>query len=105
LGWTLDIDATNKPEFCGHPGPNQNLDISADSSSLDVFSLFFTPEIFSVIHTETNRYASQQIQKIQQEGPLKKKSIYALWKDISIQEIKMFFAILIHISLVKKPKL
>lgn len=105
LGWTLNIDATNKPAFSGHPGPNLNLDISADSTPLDIFSLFFTPEILSTIQTETNRYASQQIKKKQQEGSLKKKSIYALWKDVSLQEIKIFFAIVIHMSLVKKPQL
>jgi hypothetical protein len=63
-----------------------------DSSPTDVFNLFFDNGIIAEIQSETNRYVKQQINIRKQEGPLKPKSVYAQWKEVSIHEIKIFLA-------------
>ena len=105
LGWKLNIQPSDRPLFCGQPGVNPDLDIGPDSTPIDIFRLLFTDEIFRLIQTETNRYADQQINKEKQKGPLKKKSVYTLWKNVSMKEIKIFFSIIIHMCLVRKPQL
>jgi hypothetical protein len=65
--------------------------------------LFFDNEILVVIEKETNRYAEQQINKKKEEGPLKPKTVHGQWKEASVQEIKLFFAIVINMCLLRKP--
>jgi hypothetical protein len=74
------------------------------SSSWDMFEIFFSPEMFKHIQKETNRYATQQINKKKQEGPLKSKPVCAQWNTVSLQEIK-FFSIIMHRSMLHKSSL
>jgi len=105
LGWKEKIQAVQKPAFSGVPGINKNFQITQDSSSLDIFEIFFSPEMFKHIHKETNRYAKQQINKTKQEGSLSPKSVFALWNTVSLHEIKKFFAIIIHMNVLHKSSL
>jgi hypothetical protein len=43
-----------KPAFSGAPGINKNFQITQDSSSWDIFEIFFSPEMFKIIQKETN---------------------------------------------------
>jgi hypothetical protein len=61
--------------------------------------------MFGDIQSETRRYAKQQIDVRKQQGPLKSKSIYAQWTEVSMYKIKIFFAVVIHVCMVKKPSL
>jgi len=61
LGWKEKIQTVQKPAFSGVPGINKNFEITQDSSPLDIFEIFFSPEMFKHIHKETNRYARQRI--------------------------------------------
>jgi hypothetical protein len=90
LGWKEKIQAVQKPAFSGVPGINKNFQITEDSSPLDIFEIFFSPEMFTHIHKETNRYAKQQINKKKQEGSLSPKSIFAPWNTVKQKEIKKF---------------
>ena len=63
LRWKKKIQAVQKPAFSGVPGINKNFQITQDSSPLDIFEIFFSPEMFKHVHKETNRYAKQQINK------------------------------------------
>jgi hypothetical protein len=65
--------------------------------------LFFDIEILAVIQKETNRYAEQQINKKKEDGPLKPKTVHGQWKEVSVQEIKLFFAFVIHMCLLHRP--
>jgi len=105
LGWKEKIQAVQKPAFSGVPGINKNFQITQDSCPLDIFEIFFSPEMFKHIHKEANRYAEQQINKKKQEGSLSPKSVFALWNTVSLQEIKKFFAIIIHVSVLHKSSL
>ena len=105
LGWREKIQMVQKPAFSGVPGINKKFTITEDSSPWDIFQLFFSPEMFEHMQKETNRYAKQQINKKKQEGLLPPKSVFARWNKISLQEIKKFFAIIIHMSLLRKSSL
>ena len=84
---------------------NKNFNITQDSSPWDIFEIFFTPEIFKLMQKETNRYATQQIKEKKQEGLLTPKCVFAQWHTVSSQEIKKFFVIIIHMSLLRKSSL
>jgi hypothetical protein len=102
LGWKQNIYPIKKRTFSGQPGLNPNLTIMKENSPDDFFNLFFDNEMFGDIQSETNRYAEQQINVRKHQDPLKPKSVYAQWTEISIYEIKIFFAVVIHMCLVKK---
>jgi len=105
LGWKEKIQLVQKPAFSGVPAINKNFQITQDSSPSDIFEIFFSPEMFKHMHKETTRYAKQQINKKKQEGSLSPKSVFALWNTVSLQEIKKFFAIIIHMSVLHKSSL
>jgi len=105
LGWKEKIQTVQKPAFSSVPGINKNFQISQDSSPWDIFEILFSPEMFKLIQKETNRYAKQQINKKKQEGSLSPRSVFALWNTVSLQEIKKFFAIIIHMSVLHKSSL
>ena len=99
LGWKEKIQMVQKPAFSGVPGINKNFNITQDSSPWDIFEILFSPEMFKLIQKETNRYTKQQINKKKQEGSLSPTSVFALWNTVSLQEIKKFSAIIIHMSM------
>ena len=105
LGWKEQIQMVQKPAFSGVPGINKKFNITEDSSPWDIFEIFFSTEMFKLIQKETNRYATQQINKKKQQGPLKPKSVFAQWNTVSLQEIKRFFSIIIHMSVLRMTSL
>jgi hypothetical protein len=70
-----------------------------DRSPWDIFENFLRPEMIKLIQKETNRYAMQQINRMNQEGPLKPKSVFAQCNTVSLQEIKKLLLIIIHITI------
>ena len=58
--------------------------------------------MFKHLQKETNRYATQQINKKKQEGFLKPKSVFAQWNTASLEEIKKLFSVIIHMSVLRK---
>ena len=104
LGWKKKTNSDGSALF-GVPGINKNLNISQDNSPWDVFEIFFSPELFTLIQSETNRYAMQQINQKKQEGSLKLKFVFAQWDTVSFQEIKKFFSIVVHMSVLGKSSL
>jgi len=105
LGWKEQIQMVHKPAFSCIPGINKIFQITQDSSPWDIFEIFFSQEMFKLIQKETNQYAEQQINKKKQEGCLSPKSVFALWRTVSLQEIKKFFAIIVHMSVLCKSSL
>ena len=92
VGWKEQIQMVRKPAFPRVPWINKNFHITQDSSSWDIFEIFFSPEMFELIQKETDRYAVQQINKKKREGPLKLKSLFAQWNTVSLQKnIKILF--------------
>ena len=65
---------------------------------IDYFMLFFTQHLFQQITDETNRFTRE---KINLKRPLQKSSIWHDWVEFSVDEIKAFHAILLHMSLTR----
>ncbi|UYV65277.1 PGBD5 [Cordylochernes scorpioides] len=95
-----DPSPPTPPPFTARPGLNLVGDVS---SPFDAFSLFFTENIFKSIKEETNRYARSIIDQESKKGPFKPHGMLAKWKAVSVAQIKLFFCVIIHMSLVKKP--
>ncbi|XP_040078205.1 piggyBac transposable element-derived protein 4-like isoform X2 [Ixodes scapularis] len=74
---------TEKPPTCS---PN----LSADSSAFDAFTLYFDEEVWTIIVTETNRYADQ-VGK-------------ANWEPLSVSELKAYIGMLILMSIHPLPQ-
>ena len=64
------------------------------------YKYFFDDAFLHLIKEETNRYARQKI-----TPNAKRYSIASMWKPCTIQELKAFFAIIVHMGLVKKPEI
>ena len=57
------------------------------------------------IKTETNRYAKSIADKLRRTKKLRPHSIWQTWTAVRLHEKYLFFAVIIHMCLVKKPKL
>jgi hypothetical protein len=102
LGWKQNTCSINIPAFSTNQGLSPNSAIIEDSSPVDFFCLFFNSEILTGIHNETDM---QNKKSVKGDGsPLKTKSVRAQWKDVDLQEIKVFFVV-IRMCLVRKPYL
>jgi hypothetical protein len=54
LGWKEQIQMVQKPAFSGVSGINKNFNVRQNSSPMDIFEIFFSPEMFKLIQKETN---------------------------------------------------
>jgi hypothetical protein len=71
---------------CGQPSDKFNL--SPESLEIDYFGLFFTPSLLIFIVFETNKYATEIIQRITNVSV--KQKLMDLWKPITVDELKCF---------------
>lgn len=62
-------------------------------------------ESIKKIKTETNRYAATSIDRLKRQNNLKKSSIWHKWCTVKLHELYAFFAIILHMCVVKLPKL
>jgi hypothetical protein len=69
---------------------------------LDYFKLFFSDELINEIVNESNKYAREKILK---NTPLQKRSMWYSWKDITLEELKAFFGLIINMGLNEKSEL
>lgn len=76
--------------------------VDESSSELDCFSIFFPDSFWNTLKTETNRYAAQMKTKQARKGILKPGTMLYEWKAVKKSELKTFFSIVIHITLVHK---
>jgi len=67
-----------------------------DAHPFDYFSLFFTPDLFQTITTNTNRYAS--IQKLYTKQEFARK-----WTNMLIEELYVFIGVIIYIGVYSEP--
>lgn len=69
---------------------------------LEYFQLFFTDSLLTEIVNETNRYSKEKIQK---NTPLRRKSIWWSWKEVTLREMKAFLGVLINMGMNPKPEI
>ena len=73
------------------PGPT-----GSDVTAIELFSRFFTAEVWDLLVQETNRYASENVSHTPHARP---------WEDATVLEMKAFVGILILMGVVKLPRL
>ena len=81
-----DINFDN--DTCGINAGNQ-------TSCLDFFELFFTPEVWQLLVTQTKLYAEQK------RGPAES----AVWYPVTENEMKAWFSLYLNMGLVTKPNI
>lgn len=89
-GWVETDSDYEEPEPCDQ---TEGISIDGDGpmSEIDAFRLIFDMEFFRKLKVETNRYARQCGDR--------------RWSMVSLDELHKFFAVIFHMSLVKKPRL
>ncbi|XP_046988903.1 piggyBac transposable element-derived protein 4-like [Schistocerca americana] len=78
------------------PGPKH---IPANATPIDFFNLFFSLQLFTIMVTETNRYARQVIQSMH----LSPNSRIKQWQPTTVAEMRAFIAVILNMGLIKKP--
>jgi hypothetical protein len=71
-------------------------------TELEYFQIFFSDDLIGEIVTATNMYAAEKIQKV---TPLTKYSVWHSWKDVSSEEMKAFFSVILNMALNLKAQL
>jgi hypothetical protein len=63
FGWKEETQTVQKPAFSRLQGKNRNFHVTQDSSTWDMFKIFFSSDMFKLIQKETKRYtrASQKL--------------------------------------------
>ena len=77
----------------------------SDKQLVDFFQLFFTQPVIELIHTETNRYAQQQLhgkEKYLENHPHARGNDW-LKHPMTLCEVKPFLALLITMGVVGLP--
>ncbi|XP_034833267.1 piggyBac transposable element-derived protein 4-like [Maniola hyperantus] len=100
--WTFAAreEPLNNPVFESQTGVRAPVDQT--SSQYDCLQLFFNDSFWLLVKSETNRYALQMKAKLANRGQLKPGSMLASWKPVTLSELKLFFSIVIHMTLVHK---
>ena len=78
------------------PGPTVHVDSS--TSAMDVFSRFFTNNVWELIVMETNNYAASVTEQSSHSSPRP-------WQDVSTEEMKAFIGILILMGICRLSRL
>lgn len=58
-----------------------------------------------LIKTETSRYANTTISLLRRRNKISKRSMWQDWISVKLNEMYGFFALIIHMCMVRKPKL
>ncbi|XP_062614645.1 piggyBac transposable element-derived protein 4-like [Saccostrea cucullata] len=98
-GWERNDNPPLLMPFDSHVG--LTCDLPENPTPLDFFYLLFDSEFWQKIVTETNLYAEQNIAK----ETLKPNSRFHDWKDLTLDEVKVFFALIISMGITRKNDL
>ena len=69
-----------------------------NSHPFDYFTLFFTPDLFNTITTNTNQYAAMQRLQITEERARK-------WDTLIVEELYVFIGAIIYMGIHDEPSL
>ncbi|GBM50123.1 hypothetical protein AVEN_185507-1 [Araneus ventricosus] len=94
--WTRALEELHPHIFIGTLGTNSIVNAEKE---IDFFNIFFDDDLLNVIVEETNSFA----QNTQTSAPSTSKS--TKFSDLSIVDIKVFFAMIILMGIIKKPSL
>lgn len=103
LGWCRTIKPPIVPPFTPNRAPGVHIDFEPFEflSPVGIVEKFISPQLIKDMKKETNRYARQQRRGKSFAGT----SLKSNWKPVTEDEVKQFFAIIIHMGILVKPKL
>ena len=103
--WVQNLDNYPiNPPFTGNSG--FQIPIPEDASPMYFYELFMTNDVIKNMKAETNRYAATACRAAKRRNPnLPSRSYFNRWTKVSESEMRKFLAILIHMGLVKKPRI
>jgi hypothetical protein len=78
--------------------PGLRCDLPDQATPMDFFYLLFDEGMWDILVTETNKYAQRRIEN----ENLKPYSRLNDWCDVTVDEMKVFFALVIAMGLVRK---
>lgn len=95
-GWVdVDDDYEEPPAYSKHQEVKTGKPANEPVTEIEAFGLIFDADFFRLVKSETNRYARQSMNEQQRR----------LWKAVTLEELNRFFAVIVHMSLVRKPHL
>ncbi|KFM70405.1 PiggyBac transposable element-derived protein 4, partial [Stegodyphus mimosarum] len=101
--WSSEVKSLPEMNFSERTGPNIN-DVQT-VSELDFFNLFFDDKIIDVIVNETNDFAQKIFEKKQNEPGPSTSCPAKLFQNVTSDELMIFLALVILMSIIKKPNL
>ena len=93
--WKTEEPTSFTRPYTNTPGPTSP-DVTCRSTLGDLFACFFYDQVWNLIETETNRYASS----CTETNPSSR-----AWVDTEVEELKAFVGLLILMGIVKLPRL
>jgi len=94
--WRSDVICHNDFDF-DESSVGLKVRMLPNKSALDFFELIFTDDLYNLIITETNRYATQQ-----RKEPRNQKTP---WTALTIEEFKTWFGLYLSMGIVQQPSL
>ena len=95
-GWKVGSRPRQNLPFSGKTGLGQFIELPEDAAPVDYFYLFFQDMVFETMAEETNRYFHQRTDGV----ALKPRSRAHQWTDTNSDEMRVFVAMTIAMSLV-----
>ena len=88
--WNNRENVPRRHGFSGQPGVTVDL-LDATSTPKEILDCFLTPELWSIICEETNRYASQH--------PVTPSRRMRRWEDTTVEELQAFFGLRLTVGM------
>ena len=83
--------------------PGIKVPVPENAEPYHYFCLFFTLQFWQLLCTETNRFAQQYLNAHRDTLPAR--SRFRKWVDVSVQEMKVFFALFLLMGFIWKPEI
>ncbi|XP_071744489.1 piggyBac transposable element-derived protein 4 [Lepeophtheirus salmonis] len=96
--WTWKTCSRLRPPFNFNIDPKLNIEMDEKATPLQYFEIFFDEPLISVLVSETNNFANQQIVK---EGSYTKNKV---WEELTDKEVKIFIGLLLLQDVVSLPR-
>jgi len=82
--------------------PGLKCEFPEEPTPLDMFNVLFDNEMWELLCTETNRYAKNVLDTSLAKGTLKPHSRIGKWTEVTVDEMKVFVALVILMGIIKK---
>jgi len=91
-----------EPSSCSYPyqkTPGSTLPFPDGTTKVDLFNRFFTPEVWDLLVSETNRYAEANLPSHSSKPSAR------TWENVTAEEMKAFIGLLILMGILRLPRL